>query len=327
MSLNETQVSVLRSQFERIAAESDEALVAFVEENRAIMEDDQVSDLAEKAAEAYDRLDNKKVAEATEKVEVHSEAKKVKTEDQANAERRSKIASIFEAKGFDEAAVAVEMDLDGKDAKTLNEVVHVLDDAIPAAELYGWAKHYAYIHRNEAKKVLDAMAEATATKLFIWLSAVISRALRALDSLKNARSESFKEGLVRQARQHLEEANVIRFQGWALSALERLMTGANNPVVEALRNDPDLAGSVGTVADGRKAVALLDAMKNRVESRLASFHVGPMRAGKTERDHANRGGAEAIENQRRARQLERTKDCKAMKGHNPGVEKRGKKSK
>jgi len=113
MSLNETQVSVLRSQFERIAAESDEALVAFVEENRAIMEDDQVSDLAEKAAEAYDRLDNKKVAEATEKVEVHSEAKKVKTEDQANAERRSKIASIFEAKGFDEAAVAVEMDLDG----------------------------------------------------------------------------------------------------------------------------------------------------------------------------------------------------------------------
>jgi hypothetical protein len=282
--LNATQVQVLRDQFDRIAEQGDEALVAFYEENHLAIEE--VEDLAAKAADVYDRLKAKKAAEATEKVEVHMEAKKAKTEDQANQERRSKIANIFEVKGFDEAAVAVKMDLDGKDAKTLNEVVHVLDDAIPVAELYGWAKHYAYVHRNAAKKALDAMAEDTATKLFIWLSAVISRALRVLDSLKNARSDFFREGLVRQARQNLDEANGIRFQGWALAALERLMIGSNNPVVDMLRSDSDLAGSVGAVPDGRKAVALLDAMKNRVENRLASFHVGPMRSGKTQRDHA-----------------------------------------
>jgi hypothetical protein len=347
--LDNTQVIVLRSQFERLAKQGDKALVAFVEENRAIMEDDQVSDLADKAAEAYDRLKTKKVEETIEQVEVQEKADKAssKTEDQANRERRGKIAAIFSSKGYDEAAVAIEQELEGADPKTLDRIVAVLSPtktqlrkaqkigdesvieggAIVAAGLYGWANHWAYDHRNNALKALNLMAEITAIKLFVWLTTLVSKALRAVESAKNAWSDKFRDGLVRQARQHLEEANVIRFQGWALSALERLMNGSNNPVFEALRNDPELAGTVGVAPDGRRAVALLDAMKNRVENRLASFHVGPMRSGKTERDHANRGGAEAIENQRRIRQLERAKECKAMKGHNPGVEKRGKGSK
>lgn len=286
--LTETQVRVLRSQFSKLS--SDEAIVAFVEENRVVMEDGQVVDLADKAAEAYDRLEARKAKKAAEQAEQAEQVEVAveKTEDQANVERRQKIAAIFVAKGYEEAAIAIQMDLNGKDAKTLSEVVKTLDSAIRESELYGWAKHYAYCHRNSAKKALDLMAEATATKLFIWLSAVLSRALRALDSLKNARSDSFKEGLVRQARQHLVEADSIRFQGWALAALERLMNGKNNPISDLFVSDKDIAGTVFAAPDGRKAVALLDAMKNRVEKRLASVHIGPMRSGKTDRDRQNR---------------------------------------
>lgn len=314
--MNDTQVSVLRNQFARLTTDGE--IVAFYEDNHSEVE--QVEELVEKARAAFDRLEAKKAKEAKAQVVEQEEAgeAKEKSEVEANAERRTKIAAIFAAKGFDEAAVAIEQELEVADAKTLSDIVKVLDSAIPEAKLYGWAKHYAYIHRNSAKQALDAMAEGTATKLFIWLSAVIGRALRALDLVKSARSDTFKAGLVRQAQERVEEANGIRFQGWALAALERLMAGHDNPVVEALRTDRELAGTVGAAADGKKAVALINALKERVEKRIAAVHVGPMRPGKTAREH---------EKDRDNRKVERSAADAAyrnsMKGHNPSADKHG----
>lgn len=314
-----TQESVLRHQFAKL--ESDEAIVAFAEENRVILEDDAVADLAEKAAEAYDRLEAKKASELSVQTKAQDKIVEVKSEAEANRERRHKIAGIFEAKGFDEAAVAIEQELDGADAKTLNEVVKTLDRAIPEAGLYGWAKHWAYQHRNSAKNALDQMGQATTIKLFVWLSTLVNRALRAIEGAKNARTDSFKAGMVRQAEERLTEAKSIRFQGWALAALERLIDesfdGKSNVVAEAFLRDSTLAPNP---SDERKATLLINTLIERVERALATVHVGPMRSGKTERDHASRS-----EDRRVKRAAADAEYRNSMKGHNPSADKHGKK--
>ncbi len=295
MGLTEAQVKALRSQAESLAEEGDENFVAFFEEYPELLNYEEFQDLAQKAAEAYDRLQQ--------------------AEKKANEERRQKIAGIFSAKGFADAAVAIETDLDGQDGGTLAWIANILGRDIPEAGLYGWAKWHAYQHANRARDLARVKARETATQLFSRFIREIDTAQQCLSEL-NAVPKGVQPKKVSYARKAYEKAEQIVFKGWALSALEQMIEEVDNPVSNLLKEDAELAADVVSAPERRRALRLLESLKERVRRVLeAEQRIIAERRQKAKEKAASR----------RERQLARAALSQKMKGHNPDAQKGQKK--
>jgi len=295
MGLTEAQVKALRSQAESLAKECDEEFVAFFEKNPELLQCEEFQDLAQQAAESYDRL------QAAEK--------------KANKERRQKIAGIFSAKGFADASVAIEMELDGQDGGTLAWIAMILCRDIPAAGLYGWAKWHAYQHANRAKDLARVKARETTIQLFSRFIREIQTAQQCLSEL-NAVPKGVQPKKVSYARKAYERAAGIVFRGWALSVIEEMIEESDNPVSESLREDPELAADVAVAPERRRALRLIESLKEMVRQPLEEAE---------QRIAERRQKAKEKETARRERQLARAAQCLAQKGNNPQVEKGKKK--
>jgi len=305
ISLTPAQEKAFRSQATRIAQEGDEAFVRFIEAdgNEVYLECEELADIAAQAAQIYDRLMAREEAERTAKkaAEARQDAEQTepeaktevteKSEAQANWERRQKIAGIFRVKGFEEAAKAVTTELCHLTGKEAGDVSRTLCRDIPLAGLFGWAKHYAYLHANSAKELADGSGERMAMifiapLLWVWktLSAGEELSTRTLQLVAD------KFGEARPAEQ---------WAPWALKAMERLIVTSHPDLYEVCI---ELADEVKDgLAEHRGASALINGMMTRVPGLLSEAKK------KIAREKAEKESA------RRARQSERAMKACAKK--------------
>jgi hypothetical protein len=170
----------------------------------------------------------------------------------------------------------METDLSQADGQTASWVAHILAEAMKAVRkdgkwiFYGWVRDAMRTQRDKAAALAKTKADQSAATLFSLFSENLRQAEEILEEIPRV-PKGAHSGLAQSARRKFDYANNTRFYGWALAAIERMLDGSNNPVADLLRADPELAREVATAEEGRRAFPLIQAMKARVESRLAAL--------------------------------------------------------
>jgi len=291
-----------------------------------------VSDLLDKAVEAEEARRKAALEAETEETDEETSANEEKSEEQANRERREKIAKIFSDRNEPEAAQAIEMELEGLDGQTADWVNKAIYSAMKAEVLNGndaneykrlsWARAVAWSHCNAARTIAQTASEEKAETLLGYLVNNIASAMRAVE-FRRGTPDQVKEKLVQKAKDLLDR---VYFPGYVLGAIERLLDkaqdGETNTVSQILRENSRLASEV--YSSEKRALALIDGLKQEAEKTIGTIRVGPMRPGKTQADKAKG----VTKSQKLAERVAHDKDYRIkMEGHNPSADsfKKGKK--
>jgi hypothetical protein len=292
MPLTTIKVGAFKVWANRIARkEGDVALVRFVEENREILEDDQLADVAELAGEAYDRLEAK---EAAEKAAKAKSAPRVYTEEET---RRNATNVVADYDGFEEAAKAMATNFELADAKKLVWVCQTVADAMKATRddgkwlFHGWVRDAMRIVRNRAYEQANEKNTAVAMNFLAPLLA----AWKLLAEERISRQDiDTAEKLANRVRPSYE------WPVWAKKALEQCICTSHPALFDVL---VDLADEVkSALPEHRGASALIDGLLERIPG------IAEQRRQKIAKEKAVR------ESKRRARQTSRAADsCKKKK--------------
>ncbi len=256
--------------------------------------------------------------EPEEPTEVDEEEQPVKDET-ANLERRTKIARIFEDRNFQEAATAVLTELEGANGKTLAWISATLVRDIPESGIYGWAKHYAYLYANEANSLAREKGLDSAASLFSRFMREINSANGKFEILLSV-PQNVHPRLISEAKGALDRAVLLRFGGWALKAIEQMLSGPDDNIVsDLLRNDPELAGSVSAKPAGQRAITLIKTLEQRVSDKIDSAKND---LAKSKAEDEQRRAAERLRREQKA--VERSQHDReyrnSVKGHNPSAD-------
>lgn len=326
--LSETQVAVLRGQFEKVAVESDEALVAFYEQNHSEIEE--VADLVEKAHEAYERLATKKASEATDQAKQAEKSEKTETAvEKTEEEHRTDTANFFFVRRrFDAAAAMKVSDLSKLNSKALaKEVMEPLVEAIKALGVYGKPNHFGWEQHNAAARILRARNEALVPKLISGKVAAVNDAKEHLAKAREAWSDEFRARRLDWAKKSLAKAKDVYWNGHTLPILEQLINeaceGKKNVLSEIFLRDPSLIPSRECKRKASQLIGALDERIKKLEEAVLQVRIGPMRPGKTARDHANGVGHST---KKAERSIHDSQYRNEQKGHNPSADKHGHKS-
>lgn len=323
--LTQAQVSALEAQISRM---NDEELVAFYEANHATFEAEGAEHLIAQAVEAHDRLEaarNEAAAEAESKAEAQQaveeiqEAPRVYTEQQT----RTNAARVIRNHGYEETALALELDLEGATGQELAWVADTIDVAMKATHekdgkwiFHSWVRDCMRTVKNRAREAAEIAAEDSVDRLFFAFSNSIRKAEEIIGRIKRA-PKFVQEKLLAEASTSLQRAEGTRWARWSLQALERLIEdGTNSSVSDLLADDAEIAMKVANAPERRKASTIIDAMLNRCRETVGSFQIVP---GKTER---NRMKADA--DRKRAERSARDQAFReSVKGNNPSPPKFG----
>ena len=214
-------------------------------------------------------------------------------EKKANFRVREAISDKFKELGYGDAAAAIFVELDEVSGSALHWVNQILRRDIPESKIFGWMKHWAYVHSNAAGNLARMKADELAVELFSRLM-------------------------------FLGAAARVFFPPETLPALERLMDSEDdNPVSKALLEDRDLAKIVANAPERKRAVALLDGLKRCEADKIAAQERQSKEAKKAaDRTAVAKKAADRAKSDRDYRN--------SMKGHNPSADsfkKNGKKGK
>lgn len=294
ISLTPGQEVAFRHMAEKAMKNGDEAFVAFVEADghEVYLEVDQLADLAEKAAEAYDRIAVREQAEKAARAEAdrqdaeQTDTPRIFTEEETRA-NAARVISRYE--GFEAVADAMEANLDKVDAKTLVQVGQTIAEAMKATRKndHKWVFH-SWV-RDAMRRIRDqafAMANERAERMVFIFLAPLLNVWRILSAERIAsRDLEMAERMFGQARPSDQWAP------WALKALERLITASHPDLYEV---SVELASEIRAgLAEYRGASALINGMMARIPGLM------------DEARKANHRRTEQKNSERRARQLAR----------------------
>lgn len=265
-------VAKLRALAEEAAKKGDQALIDCLKRHPEFFKHEELHDIVKQAEEAYDRITAKQTAEAETE-----QQKTVLTEKKAEQftpeQTRTNAAWVISRyDGFAETAAAMEVNLNEADGSTAAWVAQTLTKTMKAVRqdgkwiFYGWVRDAMRTQRDNAL----ALVQAKADHLFSVFAENLRQAEAILDEIARV-PKGAHSILAQSARKKFDYARNTRFYWWALSAIERMINGSNNPVIDLLRKDPELAEVIAVAPHNRAAMPLIEAMKARVEKRLIAL--------------------------------------------------------
>lgn len=225
-------------------------------------------------------------------------------------------ANVLRKMGFVDAAIILEMNLNGADdeerawiSMTLSEVMNTTVNGRLAVN--GWV-------RDAMRTVKNRAVEPKAKMLLGWLIQNTADAIAMLESIASV-PNAVKQIKIQKARELLEK---VHFPGYVLGCIDWMAMRAKegeNYISKLIASYPEMA-EVPNMETGR-ANRIIEIIRQPAEEaiRKVHIHLGPMRTGKTERDR------DKDQDDRKALRAARDAQYRAnMKGANPPVDKHGK---